>query len=292
VKGEKITMSLVGKKKRLQSFKRFEFDVEASSVNTLLPNDAKVFSLQNYTTYEEQKGNLENVDIQGFEDAEVLSEVIVKTSIAPKQDFYLSEQEEFQFGFDGNFLQVTEEEAMIYPLLSDYLSAKGWRVIDNITGINIINNRGGSPLLFINNSRTSDFSVLNGLRMDQLESVYFDRTGYGGGVEAQGGIIRVKWRRTPIFTDPSDVTSSSISTIVDYGFEPIQEYYMPAYGFFDSDSFRKVGAIDFKTNVVTETGTLNFTIFDTQLEELILYIEGITEKGEFIQLKFPVTVKY
>lgn len=292
IKGEKITMSLVGKKKRLQSLKRFDFDVEASPVNTLLPNDAKVFSLQNYTSYEEKKGNVENLDVQGFDDAEVLSEVIVKASIAPKQDFYLSEQEEFQFGFDGNFLKISEEEAMVYPLLSDYLSAKGWRVIDNISGISIVNNRGGSPLLFINNSRTNDFSVLNGLRMDQLESVYFDRTGYGGGVEAQGGIIRIKWRRTPIFTDPSDVNRSSISTIVEYGFEPIQQYYMPAYGFFDSESFRKVGAIDFKTNMVTDTGSLNFTIFDTELEELTLYIEGITEKGEYIQLKFPASVNY
>lgn len=292
VKGEKISMSLVGRKKRLQSFRRFDFAIEASPVNNQLPENAIYFSLSNYTSYEDEKGNLESVDVLGFDDAEVLSEVIVKALVAPKQDYYQSEQEEFQFGFDGKFLQVTEEEAMTYPLLSDYLSARGWRVIDNLTGISIINNRGGVPLVFINNARTNNLNVLSGLRLDQLESVYYDRTGYGAGVEAQGGVIRIKWRRTPIFTNPSDVTRSSISTIIDCGFEPIQEYYMPAYGFFDSNSFRKVGAIDFKTNMVTETGSLNFTIFDTELEELTLHIEGITEKGEYIQLKFPVTVKY
>lgn len=294
IQGERITMSLVGKKKKLQNFKRFDFDIDFQLMENELPAEAFKYSFSNKTEKTTSKSNTEVNDLKlnDFGESELLGEVIISSSAVKKKDFYTSDQESYEFGFDGKFLKVTEEEAQTFTFLSDYLNYSGFRVYDNLAGqFEVINNRGGQPLIFLNNSRLNDASMLSGMRLDQFETVYYDKTGYGGGVAAQGGVLRLRLRQTPIFTNPSDVTSSSISTIIDKGFQPIPEYYMPAYGFFDSEPFRKIGAIDFKTNITTENGIVNFQFYDTKLPEVIFFIEGITDNGGYIQLKVPVEIE-
>lgn len=293
IQGERLTMSLVGRKKKLQNFKRFDFEIDFELIKDSLPKEAYQYSLERKKYSDKNEINVDNVELKSFDNSEVLNEVIIESSIAKKQDFYQSEQEDYQFGFDGKFLKVTEDEAQTYTFLADYLNYSGFRVYDNLLGgLSIINNRGGGqPLVVLNNSRMFDLTMLSGMRLDQFESVYYDKTGFGAGVEGQSGVIRLQLRKTPIFNTPSDVTNSTISTIVDEGFQPIPEYYMPAYGFFDSESFRKVGAIDFKTNLTTDKGIVDFQFFDTKLPNLIFYIDGITENGGYIQLEVPVSIQ-
>ncbi|QTY27008.1 hypothetical protein [Flavobacterium sp. CS20] len=225
-----------------------------------------------------------------FLEGELLDEVIVKAS-KEKEDKI---QKNFASNFKDNTIKVDEEMATTYPLLSDYLSYRGYLVTDNTSNFSIRNltrtsiNGSNTPVVYLNGVQLNDLSILGGSRTADYEEIYIDKTGYGGGVQGATGIIRLQSRKTALFTN-----ENSAKTELPYaqfeikkGFEPPKQFYMPEYAFFLTDSFQQVGTLAWFPDVVIEPNkNTKLNIFDTELYKFKLFIEGIGEDGSIINIE-------
>lgn len=290
INGETLTMSLIGKNKKLQSIYEYSLDIQSDSVKTNLPKSAKPLYKANYLKKKFNKSYSTNIILNTFQNTDVLDEAVVKTKIN-------KENEEFDISYAGKFLGLDEMTRKLYYNIGEYLKTKGWlvtRYTIRISSQNPIFDNKMFPIVYLDGMirRPNEHREVIEILMEDVESIYMDRTlqfGAGAGIEPDvgAGIIRVKTK--PGFNNFNKLPSSSM--LVENAFQASKKYYMPEYQFYDSESFKKIGAIDFKTNLVTENETINFQFYDTKFSEVILYIEGITDQNQYIQLEFPATIK-
>ena len=74
--------------------------------------------------------------------------------------------------------------------------------------------------------------------------------------------------------------SSMLIHKVDYGFEPIKEFFTPKYASYRSQTFRDFGVIHWEPNINIEKGISDeFKMLDTGLDEINFYIEGVSSDG-------------
>ena len=283
--GEKMEFSLIDSKQNFIRPKavvgtQVRLDQDKLSKNQLLPPLSNLRQLKLDLDQNRLYAN--------FLEGELLDEVIVKAKKEEKK-----EAQNFTKNFKDNTIKVDEEIATTYPLLSDYLSYKGYLVTDNSGNFSIRNlartsiNGSNSPVIYLNGVQLNDLSILGGSRTSDYEEIYIDKTGYGGGVQGTNGIIRLQSRQTALFTN-----SNSLKTEIPYskfeikkGFEPPKIFYMPEYAFFQTESFQQVGTIAWFSDVVIEKNkTVELEIYDTGLYKFNLFIEGISESGDIINI--------
>ena len=223
-----------------------------------------------------------------FQNTEMLSEVIVKAEpIEPKKPI------NYRKGVNGKLIRIDQGFASQYPLLSDYLRTKGFIISDNGFSYSITNtfsrsfSGGNKPSVFLDGTILFDLSILSRMRTSDFESIYVDKIGLAGAGQGATGIIRLISRRTPLSGFNNSVKSTTNYNIykVEKGFEMPKEFYMPKYAFFKTESFQQVGTIAWFSDIsISEDQTLELNIFDTGLNKVRLFIEGITENGNMIAL--------
>jgi hypothetical protein len=164
-------------------------------------------------------------------------------------------------------------------------------------GISHLNPNKNPVVIFLDNVQINDFNIVASRPLHEFEDVYIDDSyntnlvSIAGGVSTMATVIKLFTRRTPMEVNPSKLKIQQ-SIRVPYGFEPKKEFYTPKYGSFTSDLFREVGTIDWKPNVtISSDSTNNLSILDTQQNEVIFYIEGITSDGDLISQVVTVDAK-
>lgn len=224
-----------------------------------------------------------------FLNGELLDEVLIKTEKKEKgpQDNYVNT-------FADNKVKVDEDFVNTYPLLSDYLSYRGYLVSDvggsfSVRTLARTSIQGSNtPVFFLNGVRLNDLSILSGSRTSDFEEIVVDKTGYGGGVQGANGIIRLTYRISPIFTNAGDTPLNTpyLQIEAKNGFEPPKAFYNPEYTFYDSEAFQSVGTVGWFPNLSIQPGEDRYLdIIDTGLDTLTLHIEGITDDGQLIYIE-------
>jgi hypothetical protein len=180
-------------------------------------------------------------------------------------------------------------------------------------GLNQLNIYGGGfNGFFIDNRPVTAFDLLN-RSMTEFEDIYiwqtqrpfngnpnarfngggrFGLAPFGMGNAFNGGFtVRAYTRTSPIprFDRSKDYQNF---TKVDYGFEPVKEFYTPRYIAYDIKPFQEYGVIHWEPNATIMSGRLNaIKMIDTKLEEIDVYIEGVSSNGsvfsQVIQINTP-----
>lgn len=224
-----------------------------------------------------------------FLDGELLDEVIIKAETKEK-----GLEQNYVNSFADNKVKIDEDFVNNYPLLSDYLNFRGFRVRDVGSSFSIENlsrtslNGSNSPAIFLNGVLLNDISILAGSRTSDFEDIVIDKSGYGGGLQGANGFIRLTYRLTPLFTNAGNQPLSSPYTQVKVknGFEPSKAFYNPEYTFYNTDVFQSIGTVGWFPNITLNPGEdFEFDIINTGLESLTLYIEGITDEGQLIYIE-------
>ena len=224
-----------------------------------------------------------------FLEGELLDEVIIKADAKEEE-----KPKDYASNFKDNTVSIDEDFVNTFPTIADYLNTRGFIVTDNfgsfsIRGISRITLSGSnSPAVFLNGVLLNDLSILSGSRTSDYQEIYVDKSGYGGGVQAAAGIIRLTLRKTPLFTNGTikEIDLPYAQVEMKKGFEVPKKYYMPEYAFYQTESFQQVGTIAWFSNVTLEAGeTVELPIFDTGLKSYKLFIEGIAEDGSLINIE-------
>ncbi len=218
-----------------------------------------------------------------FLTSEFLDEVIVKVDKSKTKGV----EENYANSYFAQKVKVDEEMANTFPFFADYLAYRGL-VLDG-NGIRFLARNSllgnNSPAVYLNGMLMMNYYELLGTRTSDYEEIIIDRTGIGMGMLGGGGVIRLKYRISPIFTDADGKSITDPYTKIDIteGFNPPKSFYNPEYSFYNTEAFQLVGTIGWEPNITLNPGSEHYlNLVDTGLNELTLFIEGITDEGKLI----------
>jgi len=194
---------------------------------------------------------------------------------------------------------VTKDLANSFPKFTDLIRTSGFRVFTNLgssggglSRVRISPQRPGSrfqqaPLLYVNDVLHFDFDILFDLETADIETFLVQQSGAVEGGGAGGGVIRIYTRKTgSLFNGAKDNKDKVFEYALENTFEPVKEYYSPKYDLGQPDAFKSYGAVHWAPKVrVDEAGVANLKFWDTELEQIVLFIEGMDGEGELVSSK-------
>lgn len=246
-------------------------------VNTLI-NYPKIKLHAEKADYNFEPKTQQQTEIKAFENGELLEDVIVKAK-ATKE-----EKKEFSSSLRGKKVEVTDELADSFPLLSDFLRFRGYRVTDTGSQFIIRPNTPQTPppQVIINGGRVSDLSVLSNRQVADFESIEIDKNGLGQGMWGAGGVIRLKFATH--MRNLAKYQKRITEFTMEEGYTKPKAFYTPAYIYQNSNKFQMIAGLGWQPNLTSSNGEFEFSIKNTDFTRYIFFIEGLTEKGEFISI--------
>ncbi len=190
-------------------------------------------------------------------------------------------------------LDVNVESYTQYPFVTDYIINKGYRFFKDSLGVFHLTNRTTlsfqaetTPLVFIDDVPVTNILILEYLRTGDVEKIIVDRTGFGYGIRAAGGVIKIYMRKTALYQDEKGRASISNTSTAPFSFQKAKEYYAPKYNSYTNSSFKKYGVISWIPELVlNKNETTTFKVFNTRTKRVIVFIEGIAKDGNLISQK-------
>ncbi|NRR93272.1 hypothetical protein HSX10_16990 [Winogradskyella undariae] len=138
-----------------------------------------------------------------------------------------------------------------------------------------------APQIYLDDMLISDLDYFYNFRLDNVDYIFVDKTGFGMGVRGSSGVIK-------IYTDPligayKKYGKSFRTYKIPLSFTTHKRFYTPVYESYHSNFYKEYGVIDWFPNLSTDAqGNLNFNIYNTNLKTVKLYIEGIANDTQFI----------
>lgn len=171
--------------------------------------------------------------------------------------------------------------------LLQFIAANGYDVSIQGTSVIIIGRRATSflgtrsPAIYIDDAPVMDFSQLLGYSLVNVDEIYINKNGYGGGMDAANGIIRVYSKKGTSGARKIKINSQSFT--VKNGFQNNRNYNNPKYTSFSDEGFKNFGNIHWEPYVETdENGLFTFAIPNYYQKTVKVIIEGIGTNGEMI----------
>lgn len=193
------------------------------------------------------------------------------------------------FQIIDSYVEVTDELALQYFNVTDYIAEHGFLVyydewynfyIQNRIPTSIRKGLLLGPKIYFNGLPTDDVTILEYLRMDDVESIVINKSGIGYGVDAAGGVIKIQTRNGP---RAQSVRDTFTEIITKNGFSLNKEFYAPKYISYSNDAFKNYGVIDWISDLsLGKNGDKSFKILNTIQPQISLFIEGITVDGNLI----------
>jgi len=239
----------------------------------------------------EKKQGLNTVDTPiFFQEIEKLDEVVIKTK--KKQERY----DKLKKNSNGTIDIFDDVQRNSNIDFATYISSKGFRVsqpTDRQSGeplLTIVNTRrttlGGlqPPLIFLDGVQLQDFSILANFRLDIVDYIEIDKSGFGQGIRGTNGVIRIVTDPQLRLNNSSYYNKFSASDFtVPLGFKKERKYYNPKYYSFNSKTFTDYGIVGWYPNItVSENGLVYLKVLDTKVDEVKMVIQGIDEEGKLI----------
>lgn len=147
-----------------------------------------------------------------------------------------------------------------------------------------------SPLVFMDDVPVTDFNLLLNYSLLYIDEIYINKRGFGGGIGASNGIIRI-YTKKGIDAGKSTIRIKSGSLVIKDGFQPITEFKTPNYTSFSNDGFINYGTINWISRVQTdETGNFKFAFPNLHQSSVKIIIEGISSDGQVLSEIKTITI--
>lgn len=241
-----------------------------------IDNFMKVLSLKENTIFEANSSDI--VFNTEWGKVEQLDEVIVKANLEKKR---LDKLTKF---YSTARIDVFDDEQRTNTIdLVTYLSGQGYQTHQDLGKVYIKKGRY-VPTIFWNNQKITNFDELFMFDMDAIDYIVIDRTtrSYDSSPIGLGGSIRIKTDPRLVFQGQNRKDFNQKISLP-LTFTSPKRFYAPKYVYYNSDFFREYGVIDWIPNItLDQSKIINIKVFDTKTKHIKLFIEGITNEGQFI----------
>ncbi|WP_300567493.1 hypothetical protein [Flavobacterium sp.] len=236
--------------------------------------------------------SLITLDFPKTKDAILLDSVTV--SLAKKEN-KLQNQNHLGNAFSRGY-KITDAEANSYIDIFSFIASHGYQVTTQSGRVAIISQSRStwqgslSPLVFVDDAPEQNLELLYNLKMKDIDEIYINKRGYGGGNGSSNGIIRIYMKKGTNAKLHSFVIKSQSFLIKD-GFQPIINFRNPKYDGLNNQGYKNYGTVFWKPKVMTdENGRFQFTIPNLYLKALKIMIEGISSDGQIISVTKSVEI--
>ena len=298
-KGDKLKISEIdGKGNFIQPFlyKKIKFyPLQIPSVET----NGKALGYHRDIKIDEEVNETFKLTLPIDENTIALNEVVVTEDKI--KDRRLKNLIDFSFGDVTVFNEkLRNENVDFFTFLRKQV---GFKVITEGAGSStILNTIPGLPLPTVyldgieiqspRNGAFNNLGSLEGLFGAEIDYVEVNRFGVGEGARGGGGVIRVFTREG--YDDYSDDNRSLKYLDFDYPltFDRPDTYLVPYYSSYSNRQYLDYGVIGwFPTLSLNSKNEVKFTIPKTGLDHIRLYIQGLSENGDFISEERVISLK-
>jgi len=209
---------------------------------------------------------------------EQLDEVVIKVN---KEKERIEKLKNSSWGWVDVF---DDSKRNSYIDFASYIRTKGFRV-DQFNGeLRVFSQRGGTnvaPTIYIDDRLLFSFEELYNYRMDYIDYIIIDKTGFGEGMRGAGGVIK-------IYTDPLISKNNSSRSFyqeieIPLTFASPTKFYAPKYSYYQSKFYKEYGVIEWLPSLsVDQSGVISFKIQNSQASNIKIFIEGTANNGSFI----------
>ena len=201
----------------------------------------------------------------------------------------------------GKVIEFDEKKRRFYRTFAQFISSYGFTVnetptVDYITQeftiFRIFNtvpvsiNASLIPIIFLDDVPLTDYNILSGYSMRNIDYVEINKSGVGEGIRGGAGVIRIY--NKPI-TGRIDYPKKDVFTSyeIPVTFDRPKVFYAPIYGSFKTKFFEDYGVIDWRPKLEVKDGYLAFKVLNTG-QPIKLYIEGIMNNSELLSQELSI----
>ncbi|WP_053990433.1 carboxypeptidase-like regulatory domain-containing protein [Mangrovimonas sp. TPBH4] len=218
--------------------------------------------------------------INSWSGLEQLDEIVLSVRKKESRKEQLSQQQSGKIDvFDDNLRKS-------YMDFASYIRTKGFMVYQNNGQLNIINPSAASatnnsPMVYLDDMRLFDLNTLYQYRLDIVDYILVDKSGFGQGANGTAGVIK-------IYTDPKISftfnESSPFQTFnIPLTFSSPTKFYTPKYAFYQTQFYKEYGVVNWLPNCkVDAQDNITFKIDNIQTGDLKIFIEGTCNDGILI----------
>lgn len=270
---DKLYLSKVNKNNELEPAKLY-LQSFPSKIPSFQTNAGIIKPKWDYETYAGLTNT--NISFLNLNETQLLDEVLVKTKAGRKE----LRTRELSQGRSGRVHVVDEDDVIQFQTFADFLVFRAGLTKRTVNGTTIVTTfSGGVPVIFLDDVRILDRSIIDNLPLVYVDFVEVDRRDISRTSNSSGGIVK-------IYTDFKNRPSNNVKTTQDYelplAFSTKKKFYVPNYKYYNDDFFKGYGTIDWKPELTTDANG-NVTLKIAQPEvPITLFIEGIANDGSFI----------
>lgn len=174
------------------------------------------------------------------------------------------------------------------PNLMAYFSSYFATGIDAKGNPYIINRNANSltgrtnPLVFLNDLPLLDLAQISSIPMTTIDYIEINKSGIGEGIRGGAGVIKI-YTNDNLMVSNNSKGKNYKSYKIPLTFSEDKKFYKPVYTSYTSDFFKYYGVIDWISNLkINNNGIASFKIENPKIKSIKLFIEGMTNDGDFI----------
>lgn len=187
-------------------------------------------------------------------------------------------------------IKVGPTEERTFPFIIDIINANGFTARNDVGRVTIFNRQpvsflgSNSPLLIVDGVNFGrDYEILTSMRTNEIDEIYFNKSGLGYGAQGGAGVIRIYLKNDLGVLSDNSLARYANSLLVSGGFADQKEFYSPLFYAKSSSLFDDYGAIDWQPELISDkNGNIEFKIKNTVIDKLLFIIEGFSINGKFI----------
>ena len=227
-----------------------------------------------------------NIGERFSEGVELLDEVVVKAKLRKTRLESLPER------IYGKVLDPTDNDKLVFIDLAQYFISKNIYVPPEMLSpgrpLNPNLKSSGGPLFFLDGQQVINLNILYRYPMTQIDYITVNGATKGSqasaiseGGRGLNGVVRIY--TVPDYRPP--LSSKKIYQQVGFpvAFSQGKKFYTPKYLNYDSRFYRRYGVVDWKPGIeLGPEGRATIKFEHNGLDEVVLYLEGVTADGKFI----------
>ena len=181
--------------------------------------------------------------------------------------------------------KITQDQTDLYYDVLGFIASHGYDVRTVGSEVMIISRLSNSfrgttsPVIYVDDA-PSDVNFLLNMSLSNVDEIYINKNGFGQGMTAPSGSIRIYTKMK--FGGIKDEKINSKSLVIKDGFQKEIPFKNPTYSYYETQSFKKHGTIDWISNIYTDdNGSFELNIPTFKQKSILLNIQGIDNEGNF-----------